>query len=265
MFYENCDFLTVKLRKGPDSASLDELEPYEQNIRSLDGIVPNSDALHLPFGAFRIQYFGLVAGDKLKVLHVLDGQANVVAFVHLRTPVPTESPRYCDDIEFVGLFWTVYSETFPAFCDWFGIDPSKSGIVSRFDYCVDLTGITSDELVAFANDKDVKANVVEVGGKVTYRRIESDGRHAVVVYNKRLDVIAKNKHQVVVNDGSRPYLRYVDADHPVTRVEFRKKARAMRELTDSSVVALMVYARQMVADHFGKFYDFDVQTVFEIE
>lgn len=207
----------------------------------------------------------------MKVLHLLDSQNNIVAVIHLKTELGTESKAksFSDDIEFVGLFWTAYAHYFPAFCDLLGIDPAKSGIVSRFDYCVDLSGVDASEILALVSDKMAKASTIRVGNVETYRKIETPQRHALVVYNKRLDVLDKRKHKIEVDPVEpggplrRPYLRYVEARFPIARIEYRKRARALREMADSSIVSLQMYARQLAADHFSAYFEIDLQTVFE--
>lgn len=251
VFYENCDFLTVKLSR---------LAP---GVASLLGIVENSDSMPLDFGPFRVQHFGVIAGSKLRVLHVLDDQLNVVANVRLRTSVETRAKSMQDDVEFVGLFWTAYAEYFPDFCEWLGIDPDKSGCVTRFDYCVDVAGIASDDLLAFQTAKPKRRSSVHFRERETYRRVESNDRHVLVVYDKRLDVIDKKKHKTRTASGAYPYKKYLDAGYPISRIEFRKKARALRELTDSSVRFLFAYAKQQTADHAVKALGFDLQGLLE--
>jgi hypothetical protein len=50
------------------------------------------------------------------------------------------------DVEFTGDFWKLYSEYFPFFCEFFGIDVEKEKNVTRVDYCIDIAGIDVDEV-----------------------------------------------------------------------------------------------------------------------
>lgn len=86
------------------------------------------------------------------------------------------------------------------------------------------------------------------------------------MYDKRLDVLDKKKFTIVtpalmeVLDTDRPYKRYVEGDVPITRVEFRKRSRSFRDLTDDSIAYLFAHVEQQMADYVGKLFDFDFQT-----
>lgn len=91
------------------------------------------------------------------------------------------------------------------------------------------------------------------------------------MYDKKHELMAvdgkkkKPKWKTVLPDGSRPFLKYVRETFPITRVEFRKHSRSLREMGDSSIAYLFMVLKQQAADYFGKFVDFDLQTFFEAQ
>lgn len=249
-FYENIDFLTVKLSKAHPTLS------------TLNGIVINSDTMPLDFGPFKVQYFGMLAGDQLKVLNVTDTAGNTLVTIHILQETEKKNKNVSTDAEFVGLFWTAYQEYFPAFCDWLWIDTFKTGLVTRIDYCVDIAGIHSSQLLNLAYERRKRRKSFFVGNLETWRIIDN-ARHSIVVYDKKLDILDKNKHKIILPNDTRPFRKYLDPLYPIARVEFRKKARSIREIWDSSIYSLSKCIKQQFADHFWKNFDFDLQTFFE--
>lgn len=297
VFYRNVDFLTVKLSApppGPPSSSFYRNAFFEDGEVSLSsdrslsvlyGIVPNSDTYHLDFGGFVIRYFDTVANGRLKVLHVVDPLGQIVAVVHIEIPVEgKKSKNVSSDVEFVGLFWTAYEHFFEDFCDFFGIDVLQKNLCKRIDYCVDVSGIHSHDLLKLAYDKrEVEsqgellklskakrkklkpAKIHALGGFVTWRKFKGS-TNDLVIYDKRLDVLDKKKYTIVSVammeglEADRPYKRYLDGDVPITRVEFRKRANSFRDLADNSIASVFKHVEQQMADFFGKHVDFDMQT-----
>lgn len=285
VFYRNVDFLTVKLPKLPVGVPTDSFSDSERNLLALYGIVPNSDTLFFDFGGFRVTYHDTVSGGRLKVLHVTDPLGQIVAMVHVEIEVPgKKSKNVSSDIEFVGLFWTAYKHYFEDFCDFFGIDVRAKRLVKRIDYCVDVSGIHSHDFLKLAyrsasvdsptalisvpkkKRKRLKpAKTHSLGGFVTWQKFPG-GTNDLVVYDKRLDVLDKKKFTIVTTalmeglEADRPYKRYVEGDVPITRVEFRKRSRSFRDLTDDSIAYLFGHVEQQMADYVGKLFDFDFQT-----
>lgn len=220
IYYENVDFLTVRIVDHPESI-----------YSTLNGIVENSDTFPLDHG-FKIQFFGLVAGSQLKVLHLLDSKNNLLAYVHIKQPTTKKNKNFQSDIEFVGLFWTAYGEYFDYICDLFQIDPDKKGIVSRIDYCFDIKGLKVGDLMEYTADKYKKSHVIRYGDTPTYTNNKGD-RHELCLYDKKLDILEKNKHKIRVAD-THPYSKYLKETEPITRIEYRKKSRAIKEIVENS-------------------------------
>ena len=60
-----------------------------------------------------------------------------------------------------------------------------------------------------------------------------------------------------------PYKQYIKEEFPITRLEYRKKSRAIRELTNNSINALFKYSKQYALDYFNKFYELDIIEVYK--
>lgn len=250
IYHQGIDFLTVRLSTA---------QPL---IRTLNGLVENSDIYMLDHG-FRIRFFWLVAGSQLKVLHINDEKDNLIAYVHIKQDTGKTNKNFATDIEFVGLFWTSYSEYLEYFCILFDIDRTKKNIVTRIDNCVDVAGLEVSTLLSYCRDrKKGKDHVIRYGKKETYSNIRND-RHELVVYNKKLDILEKCKHKIEIPSKTEtrdkfPYLPYIKESFPITRIEYRKRARALRELSDNSINSLFEYSTQMMIDYFSKYYDLDL-------
>lgn len=246
LFHAWIDFATFKIST---------VQPL---VYTLNGLVNNSDTFVLEHG-FKIRFFGLVAGSQLKVLHVNDSKDNLIAYIHLKQQTQNTNKNFSDDIEFVGLFWTCYSEYLEYFFELFGIDPNKKHIVTRIDYCIDIAGLDVSELIKYQKtSKRKKDHCIRYGKKETYSNIKND-RHDLVIYNKKLDIVEKWKTKIVLPDGmENPFLKYQKESSPITRIEYRKRARALRELHDNSWNALNENIRNLSMTYFHTFYNFDL-------
>ena len=249
IFHEGVDFLTVRL---------DAALPL---IRTLNGLVENSDTMVLEHG-FRVVFFGLVAGSQLKVLHVTDSHSNLIAYIHIKQHSEKKNRNFFTDIEFTGLFWTAYADYLDYFLALFEVDRKKRRIVSRIDYCIDLAGIDVATLAGYSRGAFKNGHIYQVEDEITYRNYGNE-RHDLVIYNKRLDVLDKGKHKIIVDGAdTTPNVRYhpdTDGnDYPITRVEYRLKSRALRGLADSSIDSLFKYAKQLCVDYFARYYNFDL-------
>lgn len=246
LFYENIDFLTVRLG-------------VSETLETLNWLVENSDIFPLDFW-FKIQFFGLVAGSQLKVLHILDEQNNLIAYIHIKQPSTKKNRNFFSDIEFVGLFWVFYQEYFPYFLELFAIDPTKNKIVSRIDYCFDILGLTVADLIPYTKTKYKKSHIIRYGDTPTYTNTKVK-RHELCLYDKKLDILEKNKHKLKDNSDKLPFRKYIRETSPITRIEFRKKSEAINELVDSSINWLLQYIRQQACDYFSSLYDLDFQVI----
>lgn len=250
VYHQGIDFLTIRISTA---------QPL---IRTLNGLVANSDIYTLDHG-FRIRFFGLVAGSQLKVLHINDSADNLIAYIHIKQDTGKKNKNFATDIEFVGLFWTSYSEYLEYFCTLFDIDKQKKNIVTRIDYCVDIAGLEVQTLLSYCKDRrKTKDHVIRYGKQETYSNIRND-RHELVAYNKKLDILEKNKHKIEIPDKTEineksPYLCYIKEPFPITRIEYRKKARALRELVDNSINSLFDLSSQMMIDYFATYYELDL-------
>lgn len=248
LYNENIDFLTIKI--FPTGNSI---------YQTLDWLVNNSDSMILDFW-LKVIYSDIVAGGQLKVLHLLDEKNNLLAFIHIKQPTEKKNKNFNSDIELVWLFWKSYSHLFDYICNLFHIDPDKRFIVSRIDYCFDIKGLEVADLLEYTANKYKKSYVIKYGDTPTYTNTKWD-RHELCLYNKKLDILDKNKHKLTTSDGSKPYAQYLSESESITRIEYRKKTRAIKEIVENSPNGLFKYIRQMACDYIQKMYDIDFQLV----
>lgn len=227
-------------------------------------MVTNSSEMLLDFGNFRIVYFGTIAKDAVRILKILDSNANEIGNVSL-VLFPSESTRnFSDSVDFNGTFWHVYPEYFPHFCEWFGIDTKQNKIVSRIDYAVDLGNLSCHDFAELSRPTKKRVRTDKINARVTWIKADT-GRNELVAYDKRLDILDKGKHKMKF-DKPNPFKPYLEFSSPIVRVEYRKMSRSLRELSetsDASIQTLFLRIREFFADHVTKFFRFDFKTVFE--
>lgn len=131
------------------------------------------------------------------MLHILDVESNLVAYVHLKQATTKKNKNFHSDIEFVGLFWTAYADYFEYFANLFSIDADKSNIVSRIDYCFDFVGLTVKDFTDNTRDLYKKSHMIRYADAPTYTNSKGD-RHDLCLYDKKLDILEKAKHKVKV-------------------------------------------------------------------
>lgn len=229
VFYENIDFLTLRMRSD--------------DFYFLSGLVSNSSDVCLDFG-FKISYFWEIEWGNLKVFWVLDSYGNKVAcFRWLKRDYNGKKALF-SEVDFVGIFWAVYEEYFDYFLKLLNIDRFQNKIVSRFDYSVDIKGVSVSQIVDYLK-KDFKDSRDRKKWKIVTWRIFETPRVKVAVYNKKLDILDKRKNRFDF-DYLNPFSKYLSSEYesvPITRVEYRKFARGCRELDNSSVDFIMKHAR----------------------
>ncbi len=248
VYYENIDFLTVKL-------------PYWLEIlKTLNWLCSNSNEYNLDFG-FKITFFDWGFWKQLKYYKILDNQNNIVCNIKIKQKTEKKNRNVYTAIEFDWLFFKSYFHYFDYILSIFDIDRNKNDIVKRIDYCIDFWNIEVKDFIKSYKNKQKKEYGVWIWNELTYKNIKLD-RHELVLYNKKLDILEKNKHKTKV-DWKYPYKQYIKENFPITRLEYRKKSRALRELTNNSINALFKYVKQYSLDYFNKFYDLNIIEVYK--
>lgn len=242
VYYKGIDYLTVRISDKTELA------------QTLYWLVENSNTYVLKDG-IHITYFWNVNGNRLKVLHVLSETSQIIATIHLKLPKPNDKKTVYSDIEFTGLFFTSYSDLLPYFFELFEINPHTQKIVSRIDYCIDFQWINAHDFSKRYSRNQKKTKEVKVRGITTWYYLKSD-RHEIAVYNKMLDIIDKKKYEIVAR-WELPYACYKNADQPpITRIEYRKNSKGIKELADSSLNSLFEHIHQYAIDHFEENFSF---------
>lgn len=242
VFYENIDFLTLRMRSD--------------DFYFLSGLVSNSSDVCLDFW-FKISYFWEIEWWNLKVFWVLDSYWNKVAcFRWLKRDYNGKKALF-SEVDFVGIFWAVYEEYFDYFLKLLNIDRFQNKIVSRFDYSVDIKGVSVSRIVDDLK-KEMKDSRDRKKWKIVTWRIFETPRVKVAVYNKKLDILDKRKNRFDF-DCLNPFSKYLISEYesiPITRVEYRKFARWCRELDNSSVDFIMKNGRSYAWDYFSQIFNF---------
>lgn len=76
----------------------------------------------------------------------------------------------------------------------------------------------------------------------------------MAIYNKKLDIIEKNKQKICSFDSEFPYLSYIRQEFPITRFEVRFSARVLRE-AEASIDYCFKYGKQIFVDYVRRFYN----------
>lgn len=76
----------------------------------------------------------------------------------------------------------------------------------------------------------------------------------MAIYNKKLDIIEKNKQKICSFNSEFPYLQYVKESFPITRFEVRFSARILRE-SEASVDYCFQFGKQLFIDYTRRFYN----------
>ena len=163
IYYENVDFLTVRMTTNPNTGF-----PVAPISQFLYWLVENSDTCLLDFG-FKIKYYGLVCGSRVRAYHILDKDTNEIAQIHVVPPSTKKDRTYFTDIEFKGTFFTAYFAHFEYFCSLCGISPTQQNIVSRIDYCIDIDGLKVGDILEFSKESKMqKQQRIEYWTEATY-------------------------------------------------------------------------------------------------
>jgi len=248
VYYENIDFLTIKLPEWLDV------------LKTLNWIVENSHEYNLNFW-FKIVFFDWWFWKQMKYYKLIDPENNEICNIKIKQITQKKNKNVFNAIEFNWLFFKSYFEYFEYFLEIFEIDKNKSEIVKRIDFCIDFWNIEIKDFMKYYKNIYKKEYWVWIWDQLTYKNIKMD-RHELVLYNKKLDILEKNKHKTKVN-WYYVYKEYIKENFPITRLEYRKKSRAIRELTNNSINALFKYIKQYSLDYFNKFYDLDIIEVYK--
>lgn len=137
-YYENIDWLTVKLSSGCP------------NLLTLSALGPESE-YPVPFTPFLAKLHDVFGKGTIRIVYLTDASDNMVASVQIVDSSSGKKNRnQHTQVEFTGLFWHCYSQHFETLCSYFGIDVKKNRIVTRVDFAVDIAGIHSSALIAMA-------------------------------------------------------------------------------------------------------------------
>lgn len=248
VYYENIDFLTIKLPE------------WLEILNTLNWLCPNSSEYILEFW-FKITFFDWWFWKQMKYYKIIDRENNIICNIKIKQKTEKKNRNVYTAIEFDWLFFKSFFEYFDYFLEIFDIDKNKNEIVKRIDYCIDWWNLEVKDFIKYYKNKQKKDYGVWIWNELTYKNIKLD-RHELVLYNKKLDILEKNKHKTKV-DWNYPYKQYIKEEFPITRLEYRKKSRAIRELTNNSINALFKYVEQYALDYFNKFYDLDIIEVYK--
>lgn len=248
VYYENFDFLTIRLPE------------WLHILNILNWLCSNSHEYNLDFW-FKITFFDWWFWKQLKYYKIIDKQNNIICNIKIKQHTDKKNKNVYSAIEFDWLFFKSYFKYFDYILTLFDIDRNKNNIVKRIDYCIDFWNIEVKDFVKYYKNKFKKEYAVWIWNELTYKNIKLD-RHELVLYNKKLDILDKNKHKTKVN-WKYIYKQYIKEDFPITRLEYRKKSRALRELTNNSINFLFNYSKQYALDYFNKFYDLDIIEIYK--
>lgn len=228
IYKKNIDFLTIQI--------------FEKNktTQQIQNLVDNSAVLYLEFW-FCVRLHWLIAGGRQKKADIIDKNHNTIASVYINQPTEKKDRNFATRIEFVGWFFTAYSDFLGYFIELFEVDHNKQWIIKRVDYAFDLIGATVHGITANHQTKkkltkyEQARQYKDMDEMVGYA-MKGNRRHELVVYDKKNDILDKKKHRMENNYGNNPYLEYINEHNPITRVEYRIKSQAILELKNNSLV-----------------------------
>ena len=263
LYYSNIDYMTIKLA---DNSTI------IQNLREMS---PERDRKVIREGEFIIRFESIIYGWSWTVLRIYDNKGNKIWCIHIKNEVLKEdgtkktNTNISTDVEFTGDFWKMYSDQFPFFCDYFGIDPKKEWLVKRMDYCIDIGGIDCNDFFNFYRRTDLEKNwsMNQSPAFYLWDRLTSwtdmTDRHELQIYNKKIEILnpLKNKQKIKTNSWEKPYLKYIREDFEITRIEYRSMSRAMRE-SKWSINYCFEYAQQLMVSYIKKYYLLDIWLLF---
>ena len=136
-----------------------------------------------------------------------------------------------DEIELQGAYWMWYGYfiSIRKFLNIFDVDINTSHGLSRIDFRFDLK-VSSQKIWSnnfYKSEKEIKKRQMR---KVTTWMISSTDRVTTCAYDKKLDISENlNKKNFYNIYWENPYTKYVECKDDITRVEYRKNSRALRE------------------------------------
>ncbi len=257
LFSKNIDYLTLRISETSAFA------------RQISGLVENNAEKFLDHG-FRLVFRGYAKSNRIKLYDIQSETEKMIAQIHLKMPstkpplviktisplsgeeveysIPQAEPdKIFSEIEFVGLFCMAYQDFLPYFLGLLEFNPDVPRLVSRIDYRFDIQGIDChDFLKKYVRYRNRVKNFVTEGRETWRCSVTETTQFAI--YNKTLDIIDNNKLEIVAL-GERPYLPYMQSTKPITRLEYRKKAKGIKDLVDSSLNALLKSVETDAADY----------------
>lgn len=252
IFYENTDYLTIKLpRENEYLVSLEELEVWGQRDLGIDNL--------------KIKYFWLTAWSQLKVYFIHNCELTAkweyqqIWAIHIKQDVGKTNNNMNTDIELVWLCWYKYMDRLEDLYKLFNIDKNKRKILTRQDYAFDLTNITVDEVYELCKEFVGEWDIKTFNGQKTWFRIKND-RHEIAVYDKKFQIYQKDKYKETIK-GDFIYKAYTDTDFNITRVEYRKNARAFGDFENNSINETMQVIRNQAISFIKKKFYLDLSFV----
>ncbi len=134
-----------------------------------------------------------------------------------------------------------YPQYLQKILDAFGIDIGKTKIAARIDWRVDVLS-SSTNIHNYFRDSGKEIMVRQKWDVKTWGKIKTD-RIEAVYYDKKLD-IRKTDEKISCVDifGNRPYDEYLNCKNDITRIEYRKNSRALRE-TERTLMEELVWVK----------------------
>lgn len=136
-----------------------------------------------------------------------------------------------DELELQGAYWMGYSHyiSLPEFLAIWDVDIYNSHGLSRVDYRFDLYVDSQKIWYDHFSGSERPVKKLQKNKVTTWMNSQSE-RVVLVAYDKKLDIFDNLSKKNFVNEyGWNPYDEYVESERDITRVEYRKNSRALRE------------------------------------
>lgn len=106
-----------------------------------------------------------------------------------------------------------------------------------------------------------KVKRANYGERDTYKGIQNE-RNELYIYDKKLDILDKEKYKLHITDRETgeieyPYLEVMKESKNITRIEYKKKARSLREMVENSINEVLEKIEDMAIDYMEDYYDLD--------
>lgn len=194
-----------------------------------------------------------VYNKRFRTLRILDTNGNRLG--QIKIVWEKWNMQIFDEIELQGQYWMGYGWRDVKSLLWiFDVDIEKHHGISRIDYRFDLL-VSSHKIFSsnfYKSEKGIRTH--RTFGKVTWCNAKSD-RLEFKAYDKKLDILENpSKKNFRTVDGIDPYEKYKNETQDITRIEYKKNSRALRE-TKRTIIEEMAYceadAIEYARENFG--------------